>query len=670
MSNKADVVAALQLARATALALPGDVIVPPPPPPPPPPVITTITRIPLTNAAKAVCFSGWLNFPNRYQRFENATIVSAQSPTVTVLTCNFTSGGSAVPFGAPLTLQLKFDGIVVDTRTVAANATSVTFAPDRTLVPEAWYMATVAGLDPTWMVLDFGVYVLKGAVAQPHSRMPVVIGSYSGVNHQQDHMWAWVPTVHQPRMVPYTRTSFPDIPTVPTRMDVVFSALVVPRDDDMYRPLITKEGIWTTTNKQNYFFSDFEQPVPILPMLDGPRGKGSVIAPSHLEIGNAAPNGSLRGNVYFLESWRAGKILPDGTVVTLFGYRHKDMASYWADPTSAELIGDWSSIPASRRGLSQPWGMVWDPRTLVIDETAAPIPTENNEKPHTLPPVLFVTDTYRNRVLKVTYSNIAHGIPPKVDEFITGLNQPWKIAAIPVAGGYELVLSDRKNNSIKFFDMDTGAFLRQWTVTQPEGLAFQDGWVHYTSVVTKSWRKRNVATGQDVLVSDVNTPGSGIGFRIDGNSRYMDLCLSDGTFGPRGMAGIQSWSNSGYGMPMLLDPTTGAQINYQTPPNGWTVVKGLNIESYWTHSYGAAAAIAHGRMVFGTAEEGLHVVSKALPTDFVVDHAKYNAGAQEYMNKGYVLIHGPAGYGYFGLALPWGESANMDYFLQVNGHVA
>ena len=54
--------------------------------------------------------------------------------------------------------------------------------------------------------------------------------------------------------------------------------------------------------------------------------------------------------------------VPEGTetvrveippVVTLAGYRHKDMASYWNDPTSAELVGDWSSIPANRRGFAQ-----------------------------------------------------------------------------------------------------------------------------------------------------------------------------------------------------------------------------------------------------------------------------------------------------------------------------
>ena len=286
------------------------------------------------------------------------------------------------------------------------------------------------------------------------------------------------------------RREFPALPTVPTRKDVVITSLAVPRPDDLYRPALTKEGVWTTANRENYFYFDFEQPKPIQPMLDGPRGRGSIIAPVHLEVGSAAPNGALRGNVYFIESWRVGKVTPDGTVVTLAGYRHKDMASYWADPTSAELVGDWSSIPPERRGFAQPWGMAWDPRTLVINEAAPPIPSEGNEQPHVLGPALYISDTYRNRVVKLEYSATAHGVPPKVTEFITGLNQPWDVIAV----GTQLYVSDRMNNAIKVFDIDTAALVKTIPVVQPEGMALLDGWLYYASVKSKSIRKINLAT--------------------------------------------------------------------------------------------------------------------------------------------------------------------------------
>jgi hypothetical protein len=73
-------------------------------------------------------------------------------------------------------------------------------------------------------------------------------------------------------------------------------------------------------------------------------------------------------------------------------------------------------------------------------------------------------------------------------------------------------------------------------------------------------------------------------------------------------------------------------------------------------------------MLFGTAEEGLHVVSQALPTDPVIDMKAYQAGMDQWQAKGYQLTHGPAGYGYYGLPLPWGVSPEIDYFLKANLH--
>ena len=419
--------------------------------------------------------------------------MSAGKTQVNVFTCNFTTGGTKVPFGVDTTLTLTLDGKAVATAAVKAADTAVTFDVNIAGLAEGWYLASVTGLDRSWSVLDYGVYVRKGAVAQPQcmdagdhrqSRTYFRGGSAlsAGMGTAQvraDH--GSVPAAANSRICRRCRL----------RKDVVITSLAVPRPGDLYRPALTKEGVWTTANLENYFYSDFEQPTPKLPMLDGPRGRGSIIAPVHLEVGSAAPGGALRGNVYFIESWRVGKVTPDGTVVTLAGYRHKDMASYWEDPTSAELVGDWSSIPPERRGFAQPWGMAWDPRTLVINEQAAPIPSEDNEKPHVLGPALYISDTYRNRVVKLEYSAIAHGVPPKVTEFVTGLNQPWDVIAV----GTQLYVSDRMNNAIKVFDMDTAALVKTIPVVQPEGMALLDGWLYYASVKSKSIRKINLDHG-------------------------------------------------------------------------------------------------------------------------------------------------------------------------------
>jgi hypothetical protein len=626
-----------------------------------PPAPTGVsTSIP--NLSKAVAFTGWMSFCNRYERQQSATVITPAKPQIKAYTCNMTTGGSPVPFGVNTTLTLTLDGTPVATAAVKAADTSVTFNVNLNAVPEDWHLASIKGLDPSWSVLDYGVYVLKGAKATPHAVMPVTTASHElAFDGEGRYQQAWVPTKFTPVTVPYPARTFPPFSTVPARKDLVFTSLAVARPDDLYRPALTKEGVWTSANMENYFFSTFEQANPILPMLDGPRGRGSIIAPVHLEVGTAAPNGVLRGNVYFIESWRIGKVTPDGTVVTLAGWRHKDMASYWNDPTAAELVGDWSTIPASRRGFAQPWGMAWDPRTLAINEMAAPIPSEGNEKPHIFGPTLYVSDTYHNRVVKIEFSAVSHGIPPKVTEFATGLNEPWDVIAV----GVQLYVSDRKNHAIKVFDMDTGGLVKTIPVVQPEGMAYLDGWLYYGSVATKSIRKINLATGQNVLIADPSVAAAKFGYYIDDNSRYMKIAVSDGSFGPRGMIAYTTWSNRNFGYPNLIDGNTGAAIDYLSLKSGETFrgTNPLRIKSYAT-----AVGIGAGRMLFGTAEEGLHVASQVLPSDPVVDQKKYQAGLDEWQEKGYNLTHGPAGYGYYGLPLPWGDSPEIDYFLKANLH--
>jgi hypothetical protein len=614
------------------------------------------------NLSKAVAFTGWMSFCNRYERQQSATVVTAAKPQIKAYTCNMYAGGAPVAFGVNTTLTLTLDGTPVAASAVKATDTSVTFNVNLDAVPENWYLASIQGLDGSWSVLDYGVYVLKGGKAQPHGVMPVTTASHElAFDGEGRYQQAWVPTKFAPVTVPYPARTFPPISTVPRRKDLVMTSLAVARPDDLYRPALTKEGVWTTANLENYFFSTFEQAKPILPMLDGPRGRGSIIAPVHLEVGTAAPNGVLRGNVYFIESWRIGKVTPDGTVVTLAGWRHKDIASYYNDPTSAELVGDWSAIPPSRHGFAQPWGMAWDPRTLTINEMAAPIPTEGNEKPHIFGPTLYVSDTYHNRVVKIEFSATSHSVPPKVTEFATGLNEPWDVIAV----GVQLYVSDRKNHAIKVFDMDTGALVKSIPVVQPEGMAYLDGWLYYGSVLTKSIRKINLATGQQVLIADPSIPAAKFAYYIDDNSRYMKIAVSDGSFGPRGMIAYTTWSNRNFGYPNLIDGNTGAAIDYLSLKSGETF-RGTN--PLRLKSYATAVGIGAGRMLFGTAEEGLHVASAALPSDPIVDQKKYTAGMDQWQARGYNLTHGPAGYGYYGLPVPWGDTPEIDYFLKANLH--
>jgi hypothetical protein len=61
-------------------------------------------------------------------------------------------------------------------------------------------------------------------------------------------------------------------------------------------------------------------------------------------------------------------------------------------------------------------------------------------------------------------------------------------------------------------------------------------------------------------------------------------------------------------------------------------------------------------------------MSRALPTDVALDRNLYIAGQRDYEQRGFPLLYGPAGWGYYGLPLPWGVSAAIDYYLRAHGH--
>ena len=157
------------------------------------------------NLGQTLVFLGWMSYCNRYERQESVIVISPGKSKVKAFTCDFTTGGTSIPFGVDTTLTLTFDGTPVATAAVKAADTAVTFDVDLTAVNEGWYMASITGgLVGPWSILDYGIYVLKGATAQPHALMPVTTASHElmfegGGLYQQ----AWVPTKFAPVTVPY-----------------------------------------------------------------------------------------------------------------------------------------------------------------------------------------------------------------------------------------------------------------------------------------------------------------------------------------------------------------------------------------------------------------------------------------------------------------------------------
>ena len=605
----------------------------------------------------------------RYERYQRITVLSGATAGIRFFAYNIGGGGASRLLNAS-SYKLLVDGVERARVDVAAGAREATFQLNLAPLTEGWHILDVVGTAgysgescPTWPV-----WISKGGKpAQP--TMPVTTGTY-GLLHGPDegsyvHVTATVPAVFNPVVRPLAARETPAFNTALPRSQLVQSQWAVARQDDVHRTNVTAAGLLTTSNRQPYFWSDFTEKIPRLPLLDGPRGKASIVMPTHLQVGR-------RGGIYFVEPWRVGKIEPDGTVTTLAGWRHTSPPSFWGSPQQLELVGDWSSIPVERRGFHEAWGLAWDPASLATDESAGLI---EGEHPHLSGPRAFVSDTQNNRVCVIEFSRNSRTAVPVVKEFITGLGDPWDV----VCDGNLLYVSERSRHRIAAYDTKTGVLdhvlvsgaalatvssvnrfvsrlgtlsqLRSQPCVAPEGLFKQDDWIYFGSYAMAQVRRVHMRSGQVEVVAEPT---------LDGNSTFMKIALSDGTFGPRGTVFVAHWSNNYFGYPAAFLPG-GKQWEYLTGATSPGAPWG-------SAGYPTAVGIGQGKMACGSSAEGLLVHSKALPTDKPLP-GPYANGEKEWRRRGFHLTHGPAGYGYFGLPLPWGTSSDIDVFLTTNGHV-
>jgi hypothetical protein len=185
-------------------------------------------------------------------------------------------------------------------------------------------------------------------------------------------------------------------------------------------------------------------------------------------------------------------------------------------------------------------------------------------------------------------------------------------------------------------------------------LFYLDGFIYYTSLAMKEVRKRDV-NGSDLL-------HVALGSAIDGNSLFSKIAFSDGSFGPRGMMGLVTWSGNGFGYPILYHPNGTRYAGYPFPG-----ASGPGLPWQISSAYPSAIAFGHERMVFGTVQEGIRVHSMVLPTDTDLGTPAYLAGKKKWRDLGYHLTHGHDGFGFFGLQQPWGDP-DIDVYLKTHGH--
>lgn len=613
------------------------------------------------------------------------------------------------------TYTILVDGVQRGTVDAAAGAAVSTGTINVAGLAHGWHVLTIGGLADGETSPTYFAFMYQPGQPDP-AYCPIFNDTYEMFESRAlfhaygdaRYAWSWVPTVWTPVPVPLDLmqqfTPFSSTAT-PIRGDM----LVLGEAGPNHMPERDRNGITCTNHVQPYYFNagpsvigegagNFISKYPAFPLLDGPRGVGTMCMVAHINIGTATwladPASNPTNAIHALDAWRLAKIENDGHITTLAGWRHRGMGQYWedADPrgianTTLELVGNWEAIPPERRGFHELWGMAWNPATLTTDPGLPTQPESGfDRQPHGGNPTCFLTDTQNNRVCKVEFNGRDRSVPAVITEFLTGLPDPWSIVY------YEgtLIVSERLGDRISQYDVNTGALLRvliernpalpgqayidnremklvgwsssaagaannrqlisearQNTCIAPEDLYELDGWLYWSSWATKQFKRLLIDDPSVVeVVFDLPPPED-----LDGNSKYLKFAVSDGTFGPRGTLFYHSWSAEQAALGVLPDGSR------------WSVSGGVPSDALHM-SYGAAVACARGRMYRGSAAYGIYRYYAGTPPD----STRLSNGFHTYKGIRGPLLYGLRGCGSYGQALPWGQDADLDYYLQWLGH--
>lgn len=685
-------------------------------------VFGVISRI--ANVDRMVSFSIAFGGGSAYDRFSQGNVVLSGTNVTIGFRCD---NGNVSRALQQTSYTLLVDGQEHATANVAVGATTGSFNLVLGPISEGWHVFDII-VGPNETCRPWGFYVKKSASPPPQPWMPVTTGTYeiafqrdkTGLAYTQFQL-AKVPSVVKPTHVPFDPRLLSDRQPFTALLNttgMIAYQLVPSKFGDRHYPAVDENGVMMTYSYQDYFYEEYLTKRPKMRLLDGPRGEGTIKFATHLQI--SLRPGSRK--IYFSDGWRVGVISEDGSVRTLAGWRHKNPAPHWQNPgvgglsntvwgvntePQMDLVGDWSSVPPERHGFYEPWGIAWDEDTLGIDTNAAPVGEDPPEQPHDTGPVLFVSDTHNNRIVKMQFLPNAR-TAAVCTEFITGLGDPWAI----VWRAGKLYVTERKNHRISVWDSTTGAFIKHivsnpvamsgvsesrftfatnnpatgtpYTLAQrqaapvvgPEGLYALGDWLYYGSSAMRCIKRVNLITEvvEFYLQLDAATAQSTLGLSAaqtfffpypDDNSHFVNFSVSDGTFGPVGTVAMSTWSNKQYGTPVLMLPNN--QI--------WDYVSGTTAagQGLGGLTYGSATAIGKGILVFSGSEEGLMVLAQRGPMDPVLaspygSGGPIGTGGKEWKIAGYHLSHGQNGYGHFGLPIPWGTSTAMDTYLRANLH--
>lgn len=639
----------------------------------------------ITLNLNSIITTGWAPKGDRYYRGFNLTVWKGAVQNVPFY--HWVTGGASKPFGAA-SYRLLVNDVPVATATPPAGASEGTFSVDLShpaIIDKQWAKVQV---ECTYPETSPPIYVFINRddvyIDNPPAMMPVWTGSYalggqSGLGSR--YQYGMVPAVFAPEAKPLPPRECPEFSDPIPNGQLFRENLAPPNKFDVYRTNRSRKGIVSSHAVQAYKWSNFVAKYPQSILLDGPRGVAVLSNLAHAQL-------TRHGGAWCCDPWRVFRVDPDGNVETRAGWRHRNPPPYHGEAKSnpiigdeLELVGDWSAIPPERHGFHEIWGFAWDQRTLTVDENAPLVcPPANRficEHPHHVGPVGFVADSQNNRIVKLQFNATDHE-PPKVTEFLVGLGDPWDCVCVDGV----LYVSERTNHKINAYDATTGAFvrtvaqgadlayvsharqvmrrttieiIRQEACVAPEGLYHLDGWLYFGSKAMGQIRRINLTTGEIRLITTVPTGSP---------AEFVKIAVSDGTFGPRGTVFYTIWSvNERDGFPVAVLPD-----GTRWKLNGFNKAQDRGRGGNWSSlGYNSAVGVGMGRLIFGSVAEGLVQLSMRLPTDPAINQTRLLNGYNKYRQE-WLITHGPGGYGYCGLPLPWGEDPDLDYFLEVHGH--
>jgi hypothetical protein len=622
--------------------------------------------------AKMVQFYDWSAAGRYTRRVPNVRLSNTNAADNDIqITAHSSSSGRKLGGTYALTAQIGGDGpaIPLATMVVPAGTVRQTFLNvNLSALPNGWHLFDIvcpddATVHPLWMHVG---------TPGPQTWVPFQTGSF-GVEHEDGPVarWGKAPTQLDPVVkqqgYPLPARQWAPMAGHPASTSLYRRDLVPAINGDPFYLHTLDDGLKTCMNSQGYAWSSFVAKLPSVVTRDGPRGVGLVSGATHLQIGR-------RGGVYGLDCWRMFHIEPSGYVRTLLGWRHGD--------NGLELVGDWSAIPVERRGLHESWGLTWDTRTTAESALDTSLLLDRGdgvmEHPHTVGPVAFIADTQNNRILRVQFDPRSHETPPKVTEFIVGLNDPWDV----VYSKGLLYVSERFAHRINSYNATSGAFVEtlvqgaalsgvdknrlvvlSGTLDQrraepcvgPEGLFILGDWLYFGSRAAQRVKRIHLVTRVIETACDPYFDTS------PGGSQFCKIAVrTDGT------VFASTWEVVAKGGPRAHRPD-GTAWSIQEP--GSTHVREGRGGKWADIGYSTSSAVDDNRIVCSGADYGIAEFSLALPSDPPAWNATlYAQGKREYEFSGHRPTHGIDAFGQWGLQPPWGKSAACDYYLAAQGH--